>query len=175
MRSPGGRLSPRGAGRSGWTVGGSGRLWSMPGAGRQGCPGGRPGPCLGQVQREPSRGAGESGGNRDQLRPDRAGGGLGVKDRGQHAGGAGEVERDRGADQPGAVGPEVPGRQMRERTVLQVRDDLLDDCVRAVGLLRLEHRQRAVGEHCVVPVDSEQWVLVAGIGVLERAARSVGR
>ena len=62
--------------------------------------------------------------------------GFGVEGRGEGAGGAGEVERHRGADQPGAVGGERPGRQVGQRAVLQVGDDLLDDRVGAVRGLR---------------------------------------
>ena len=70
--------------------------------------------------------------------------------RGQAAGGAGQVERDRGEDQPRGVRGEPPGGQMRERAVLQVGDDLLDDGVPAVRGLGVEHRQRRVSEHGVV-------------------------
>jgi hypothetical protein len=63
----------------------------------------------------------------------------------------------------------VPGRQVRQRSVLQVGNDLLDDRVRPVGLLGLEHRQRAVGEHRVVAVGGEQLALVVGVHVLDPA------
>lgn len=59
---------------------------------------------------------------------------------GQGAGGAGEVVGDRGADQPGGVRGEHPRGQVRERGVLQVGDDLLDNGVIAVGGLNGEHR-----------------------------------
>ena len=45
---------------------------------------------------------------------------------------AGQVERDRGRDQPGGVGLEPPGGQVRQRAGLEVGDDLLDDRVPAV-------------------------------------------
>ena len=51
-------------------------------------------------------------------------------------GGAGEVERDDGEHQPGGVGGEHPGGQVRQGGVLQVGVDLLDDRVAAVGLVR---------------------------------------
>ena len=54
---------------------------------------------------------------------------------------------------------------MRQRSVLQVGDDLLDDRVGAVGLFGFEHRQWAVGEHCVVAVDGEQRALMGGVDV----------
>jgi len=90
-----------------------------------------PWPGCRQVQGEASGRAGEPTRDGDELRADRARGGLGVEGRGQGVGGAGEVKRDRGADQTGAIGPTCPERQVRERSVLQVGDDLLDDRVRA--------------------------------------------
>ena len=54
---------------------------------------------------------------------------------GEVAGGAGEVERDDREHQPGGVGGEHPGGQVRQRGVLQVGVDLLDDRVPAVGLV----------------------------------------
>ena len=61
------------------------------------------------------RGAGEPGGDVDQLGAQGRGGRLGVDGGGERAGGAGEVERDRGQHQPGGVGGEPPGRQVRQR------------------------------------------------------------
>ncbi len=51
---------------------------------------------------------------------------------------------------------------MRQRSLLYVRDDLLDDRVLAVGLLSLNERQRAVSEHRVVAVGREQLLLLGG-------------
>ena len=51
-------------------------------------------------------------------------------------GGAGEVERDHREHQPGGVGGERPRGQVRQRGVLQVGVDLLDDRVTTVGLVR---------------------------------------
>jgi hypothetical protein len=56
-----------------------------------------------------------------------------------------------------------------ERAVLQVGDDLLDDRMAAMVGLRLQHRQGAVGEHGVVPVDREQWALVGRVDVRDAA------
>ena len=80
-------------------------------------------------------------------------------------GGAGEVERHRGADQPGGVGPELPRLQVREWAISEVGDDLLHDRVPAVRRLRRQHRQVRVRQHGVVPVDGEQRVLVGRVDV----------
>jgi hypothetical protein len=85
------------------------------------------------VQHEPARGAGDPGGDVDQAGAQGGCAGPGVQCAGQRAGGAGEVVRDRGADQPGVVRAEVSRGQVRERGVLQVGDDLLDDGVVTVG------------------------------------------
>ena len=58
---------------------------------------------------------------------------------------------------------------MCDRSVLQVGDDLLDDRVAAVCLLGLQHRQGAVGEHRVMPVDGEQRVLIRRVDVRDAA------
>ena len=56
---------------------------------------------------------------------------------------------------------------MGKGTALKVGDDLLDDCVGAVGLLGSEHGQRGVGEHAVVAVVGEELALPVrdGFGV----------
>ena len=54
------------------------------------------------------------------------------------AGGAGEVDRDRGQGEPGGVGGEPAAGQVRKRPGLKVGDDLLDDRVPAVLGLGLE-------------------------------------
>jgi hypothetical protein len=59
---------------------------------------------------------------------------------GQRAGGAGEVERDRGQHQPGGVRRERPRGQVGQRPGLEVGVDLLDDRVLPVRLLGGEHR-----------------------------------
>ncbi len=68
----------------------------------------------------------------------------------------------------------LPGGQMRERPVLQVGDDLLDDRVAAVVGLGGEHRQGRVGEHGVVAPGGEQLALrvhgdVVRVGVTDPA------
>ncbi len=101
------------------------------------------------------------------------GGRAGVECRGQAAGGAGEVERDRGEHEPGAVGHERPGGQVRHRAALEVGDDLFDDRMRSVGLFGLDQRQRAVAEHGVVPVGREQ-LLLLGDGAVAGARLGLG-
>ena len=49
-------------------------------------------------------GAGDAGGDGDQVAAERGGAGFGVGEAGQGAGGAGQVERDGGGGQPGGVG-----------------------------------------------------------------------
>jgi hypothetical protein len=66
---------------------------------------------------------------------------------------------------------------VRQRRVLKVGDDLLDDGVVAVGGLGIEHRLRVVGEYCVVAVDGEQLVLftAAAVGLRRRTRRTISR
>lgn len=111
---------------------------------------GLPGPPPGQVQqllmgrvRDPGRGV-------DQLGAHGRNPGPGVPAAGEDGGGAGEVERDHRAGQPGGVRSEHPRREVGERPVLQLGDDLLDEGVVAVGGLRGQHRLARVGEHGVV-------------------------
>lgn len=56
--------------------------------------------------------------------------------RGDGSGGTGEVERDDREDEPGGVGGEHPGRQVRQRGVFEVGVNPLDDRVSAVGRVR---------------------------------------
>jgi len=83
------------------------------------------------MQNQIPRGSGQPRRDRNQLGADGRGGGLRMEDRGQGAGGAGEVEGHRSADQPGAVGPELPRRQVGHGSALEVGDDLFDDRVAA--------------------------------------------
>jgi hypothetical protein len=75
----------------------------------------------------------------------------------------------------------LPDGRVRQRPVLQVGDDLLDDGVRPVSGLGLQHRRRAVGEHRVVPVGGEQLTLLAspslvrGVGLSRRTRRTMSR
>jgi hypothetical protein len=89
---------------------------------------------------------------------------------GERAGGSGQVERHRGEDQPGAVGGEPPGGQVREWAVLQVGDDLFDGRVAAVVGLGLDQRERRVGEHGAVAPGREQLSLLVGDDVVGVAA-----
>jgi len=59
---------------------------------------------------------------------------------GERADGSGEVESDRGQDQPGRVGREGARGQVRDWPALQIGDDLFDDRVPAVVTLGVEHR-----------------------------------
>src|SRR5699024_5074644 len=88
---------------------------------------------------------------------------------GQGGGGAGEVERDHGQDEPGGVRGELAGGQVRQGGVLQVGVDVLDDGVGAVGLVRGDGVQQVGvggGEERVEAPGVEQLVLaLATLGV----------
>ncbi len=123
--------------------------------------GGLPGPALGQVQGDPTRGPCEACGHRDEGAADRRGRRSGepacvVCD---ESGRAGEVEPDHREDEPGAVRGEHPGRQMSEGSALQIGVDLFDDRVCPVCLVRHHGAHRCLvggGEERVVPVGVEQ-------------------
>ena len=66
-------------------------------------------------------------------------------------------------------------RQVRERAVLQVGDDLFDDGVPAVMALGLEQLERRVGEHGVVAPDREQLGLHAALLFGSRTRRTISR
>jgi hypothetical protein len=74
----------------------------------------------------------------DQLGADRGGRGSGVTGAGEAGRGAHHVERNGGKDEPGGVGAEPSGRQVRQGPVLEVGDDLFDDRVLAVGGLGVD-------------------------------------
>jgi hypothetical protein len=61
--------------------------------------------------------------------------GLAVGEAGEGSGGAQQVVRDGGTGEPGGIAGEEPGRQVRERSVGPVGEDLLDD--RVVPVLAL--------------------------------------
>jgi hypothetical protein len=84
--------------------------------------------------------------SRRTVAADGGGAGPGVAAAGEGAGGAHDVVRDGGDGQPGGVGAELAGRQVRQRAVVQVGEELLDDGVAAVLLLGLDQLVRAVGE-----------------------------
>ena len=75
---------------------------------------------------------------------------------GEGAGGAGEVERDRGEDEPGAVRGEAARGQVRQGGVREVCEDLFDDRVAAVGLVGGGGVQVVGGEERVESPDVEQ-------------------
>lgn len=93
------------------------------------------GPGLGQVQRDPARGAGEACRHVDEGATDRRGRRLGEPPClvGDDPGSAGEVEPDDREHEPGAVRGEHSRRQVRERSLFEVGVDLLDDRVAAMG------------------------------------------
>ena len=99
----------------------------------QGFPLDLPWPVRGQVQRRLAGGRGEAGGHGDQVPAQGGAARDGVVAAGDGPGGAQQIVRDHRAGQPGAVGGEQPGRDMRERAVDEVGEGGLDDGVPAVG------------------------------------------
>jgi len=78
-------------------------------------------PAFGQVESEQAAaGPGGAGGDGDQVAADGGRAGPGVAAAGQGAGGAEQVVGDGGDGEPGGVGVELPGRQVRQRPVVQV-------------------------------------------------------
>lgn len=73
----------------------------------------------------------EAGGDGDDPGADGRGPGGGPGAGGEVPGGAGEVVGDAGAGQPGVVGGEPAGWQVRQRAGDQIRVDLFDDRVLA--------------------------------------------
>jgi hypothetical protein len=65
------------------------------------------------------------------------------------AAGAGEVERQRRERDPRRVRGVVARRQVRQRAVLELGDDLLDGRVVAVALVGVDPRQSGVGHERV--------------------------
>ena len=145
---------------AGWSGGRSG--WWVGDAGEQLGPRGLPGPVLREVQGQASGRGRDPAGYWISLRRmvavvARARSEARVA--GEGGGGAGEVERDHRQHQPGGVGGELPGRQVRQGGVLQVGVDLFDDRVPAVGLVRghgVEDGGVGGGEERVEPPDVEQ-------------------
>lgn len=121
---------------------------------------GFPCPVLGQVQHQPPGPMRHPGRNRDDLTPDRRGGGPGHRPRSNDPGRAGEVERHDRQHQPRG---EHTGRHMRQRTVLQIRVDLFNDRVPAVSFIRSHSIQQCGvggGEHRMETVQIKQARLV---------------
>jgi hypothetical protein len=132
-------------------------------------------PGLGQVQPDvPVAVPGGAGGDVDEVAADGGAAGLGVGEAGQGSGGAQRVMRDRGAGQPGRVGGEESGWQVRQRPVGPVGEDLLDDRVVSVLGLGLDQLDRGIGEYRVVAPDGEQFVLPAGL-FWSRTRRTISR
>jgi hypothetical protein len=67
-----------------------------------------PGPAFGQMQGEVAGGAGQAGGDVDQVVTDGGGGRSGMERSGQGAGGAGQVVRQGRQSEPGGIGLEMP-------------------------------------------------------------------
>jgi hypothetical protein len=67
----------------------------------------------------------------------------------------------------GGVGVERGGGQVGQRSVDEVGEDLLDDGVPAMLGFGLHERERAIGEHRVIPIRGEQLALAlrGGVGV----------
>ncbi len=135
-------------------------------------------PAFGQVQGEAASAvAGGAGGDGDQVAADGGRAGSGVAAAGERAGGPGQVVRDGRDGQPGGVGGELPRRQVRERAVVQVGQELLDDGVAAVLLFGLDELERGAGEDGVVAPGGEQLALARARSWPCRApgGRSAGR
>ena len=90
-------------------------------------------------------------------------------------GGAGEVERDHRARDPGGVGRLATRRQVRRRCVLELGDDLLDDRVVAEGLVCIDQAQARVGDEGVVATRREQLALLGVGSALLRPVKAVKR
>jgi hypothetical protein len=85
--------------------------------------------------------------------------GPGLERCGEGPGGAGQVVRDAGQDQPGGVRGELADGRWAERAADQVCEHLLDDREAAGAAPALE---RGVGEHGVVAAGREQLALAGG-------------
>ena len=116
-----------------------------------------PRPSCGQVHDRPSPGGRDSVRGRGQD-PQQGGhpcGGVACFGRG----GAEDVERDHREAQPDRVRGEPPGGQVRERSTLELTDDLLHDGVLAMLDVRVGRVQGAVGYERVIPPRIKQGVL----------------
>jgi hypothetical protein len=82
--------------------------------------------------------AGSTSSDGDEVAADGGGAGPGVAAAGQRAGGPEQVVGDGSGGQPGGVGGELPGRQVGQRPVAEVGEELLDHGVAAVLLLGLD-------------------------------------
>jgi hypothetical protein len=91
-----------------------------------------PGPAGGQVQRPAPGAVRQSSGQSEQSPAHGARGANGVAGQAEQRRPAQQVVRERGDDRPGGVGEEAPGREVRQRLILEVADGELDDGVLAV-------------------------------------------
>src|SRR5829696_7793598 len=91
-----------------------------------------PGPAGGQVQRPPARVTGESARDGEQAAAKGAGGTDGRVWQAELLGPAQQVVRERAEHGPGAVGVKVARREVCQRLVFEIGDDLLDDGMVAV-------------------------------------------
>jgi hypothetical protein len=93
-------------------------------------------PALGKVDDDAAPDVpGGAGGNGYQVAADGSRAGPGVAAAGEGACGPDQVVGHGCDGQPGGVGCELPGRQVSQRAVVQVGEELLDDRVAAVLLL----------------------------------------
>jgi len=74
----------------------------------------------GQMQNGSALRPGQSGGHGEEVAAQRRTAGGRVAVSGEGAGGAEQVVGDGGDGEPGGVGVELPGRQVRQRPVVQV-------------------------------------------------------
>ena len=109
-----------------------------------------PGPMAGQVQDGSSLGAGQAGGNVDDLAAQGGAARDGVLLTGECGGRAQQVVGDRRTEYPGGVGAEAAGGHVRQRPVDQVGEHGFDDRVAAVGEVGLGDRFGGVGDKRVI-------------------------
>jgi hypothetical protein len=127
-------------------------------------------PACGQVEREVAAAvAGSPRGDIDEVAAQGGAAGLGVAAPGQGPGGAQQVAADRGERQPGRVGGERARRQVRERPVGPVGEDLLGPGVAAMVFFGLDDLEWGVGEDGVVAPGGEQLALAPGAEVADPA------
>jgi hypothetical protein len=110
----------------------SGGAWERADARRRVGVGAVPGPAGWEVQRPAACVAGQAAGNREQSAAQRAGGADGRVGQSEQLRSAQQVLCQCAEDRPGAVGVKLAGGEVRQRLVLEVGDDLLDDRVLAV-------------------------------------------
>ena len=124
-----------------------------------------PRPAGGQVQPPAARGAGEPPGQHEEGPADGLGDGLLLADAQAERGGpAQQVVGQGGRQQPGRVGVELPGGQVRQPAArLEVADGQLADGVAAVVGVQPGGGAGPVGDEGVVAPGREQLLLVAQV------------